>query len=80
MDGDFTITSPQWQHKAWMRPLCQDSQILSFGIVRENSKKLTCGVYNYYHSRFLELLLLVGDDLIESIEVTPKLRPDVDVY
>jgi len=60
-DGDFTHTRPQFNQKAWMRPVIGQG-MLSFGLLGERGVVMTKALYGIYHGRFAEMLLTHFDD------------------
>lgn len=81
-DGDYFITITEWKGKAWMRPKFSDTepQILRFGILEPKSEKLTKATYAIFHCRFAEMLLALFDTSIDSLDISPMLDSDYDIY
>lgn len=71
-DGDYTHSPEQWCNKAWFHEYSQDNDrnILRFGIIGNQKRKMTSGLYAIYHARFLEMLLSYFDEMIENIQIT----------
>lgn len=83
-DGDFIFNAEQWKYKAWMRHVDNidpiESPFICFGIVGNNKIKMTKSLYSIYHCHFLEMLLTHFDIHIVSIEVSPLLDSNIDVW
>jgi hypothetical protein len=60
-DGDFTHSPPQWNKKAWLRPLIKDGNLV-FRIFPPKATNISSTVYAVYHGRFIEMLLQHFDD------------------
>jgi hypothetical protein len=54
--GDFTHTPPQWQYKAWLRPVVYNGQ-LTLNILGQKSQQMSLEVYAVYHGRFIEAMI-----------------------
>lgn len=81
-EGDYTLTQDQWVCKAWMTPKIEQNatNILRFGIIESKKHKLTKSIYGIFHGRFAEMLLTHFDRDIETLEISPLLKKDVDIY
>lgn len=53
-DGDFTHTPPQWNKKAYMRPVVQQGRLM-FKLLGRTAT-VTWEVYAVYHGRFIEAM------------------------
>jgi len=68
-DGDFTHTTPQWNHKAWLRPKEKDGELI-FNILSPKNTRLSVELYAIFHGRFIESMLAHCDDLFSSVRTT----------
>jgi len=60
-DGDFTHSTPQWNKKAWLRPMVKDTNLV-FRILPPRTSTISSTVYAIYHGRFIEMLLRHFDE------------------
>jgi hypothetical protein len=68
-DGDFTMSSDIWKHKAWLRPKVKEDS-LALHIFPPNNTKMSTSVYAVYHARFVEMLLRHFDSKFQSARAT----------
>ncbi|PTL75442.1 hypothetical protein [Vitiosangium sp. GDMCC 1.1324] len=68
-DGDFTHTSLQWSRKAWLHPYL-GTDVLSFGLIGREEKKMTKVIYGIYHGRFISMLLTHFGEKFSSVRAT----------
>ena len=54
-DGDFTHTTDQWAHRAWLRPRVREGRLI-FNVVPPRTRDISRAVYGVYHGRFIEML------------------------
>lgn len=76
-DGDFTMSSDTWKHKAWLSPkVKEDSLVLH--IFPPKNTKISTSVYAVYHARFVEMLLRYFDKKFQSARTTAMpVSPDL---
>jgi hypothetical protein len=55
-DGDFTLSDPEWNNKAWFRPYVKEGKLV-FGIIPASEPKMSTSLFAYYHGRLLETLM-----------------------
>lgn len=76
-DGDFTLSSDQWKHKAWLRPRFTDEG-LTLNILSPKQTELSKTTYAVYHARSIEMLLEHFDDDFRHARATAMaVSPDV---
>ena len=76
-DGDFTMSSEQWKHKAWLRPRFTDEG-LTLNILTPKQTKLSKIAYAVYHARYIEMLLIHFDEGFRHARATAMpVSPDV---
>lgn len=68
-DGDFTLSSNVWKHKAWLRPTVKEGT-LAVHIFPPKNTRMSTAVYAVYHSRFIKLLLRHFDGEFDSVRAT----------
>jgi hypothetical protein len=78
-DGDFTHVPPQWNKKAWLRPVVT-SGLLQFGLLGQKGIAMTKTIYGVYHGRFIEMLLTHFDDSFSSATATAQKDSTVDNF
>lgn len=78
--GDYTMTPSQWREQAWIRPTVKIGRTIKFGIVKRRDSNISKEVYAVYHGRFAEMLLAHFDIHIKTMEVSPMLVPEIDIY
>lgn len=78
--GDYTMTPSQWREQAWMRPSVRMEKTIKFGIVKRRDANISKEVYAVYHGRFAEMLLAHFDIHIKTMEISPMLVPEIDIY
>ena len=75
-DGDFTLSSDAWKHKAWLRPIAKE-ETLALHIFPPKDTTMSMAVYAAYHARFIEMLLRYFDDKFKSVRATAlPVEPD----
>ena len=70
-DGNFTHTSDQWRHSAWMAPSI-DVSSLCFNILGHKSKITTKAIYGVFHGRLVESVATHCDHLFSEAKVTAR--------
>ena len=68
-DGDFTLSSDEWRHKAWLRPRVTDDGIV-FNILAPKQSTISKTVYGIYHARIVQTLLIHFDAEFQSARAT----------
>lgn len=68
-DGDFTHATPQWNKKAWFRPVI-DASAIRLIILGTKGVKMTRGTYAAYHGHFVEMLLNHFDTKFSRVDAT----------
>ena len=68
-DGDFTMSSDNWKHKAWLRPTVKEDS-LALHIFPPKNTNISTTVYAVYHARFVEMLLRHFDTKFRGTRVT----------
>jgi len=68
-DGDFTMSSDNWRHKAWFQPEVREDS-LSLHIFPPRDTNISIAVYAVYHARFVEILLRYFDKKFQSVRAT----------
>ncbi len=68
-DGDFTLSSEQWKHKAWLRPRFTDEG-LTLNILAPKQTTLSTSTYAIYHARSIEMLLTHFDRDFRNVMAT----------
>lgn len=81
-DGDYTYSPEQWCNKAWFHKYSRENEhdIVRFGIIGNQKRKMTSSLYAIYHARFLEMLLSHFDEIIENIQITSNGERPWDVF
>jgi hypothetical protein len=76
-DGDFTLSSDQWKHKAWLRPKFTDEGF-TLNILAPKQTKLSKVTYAVYHARIIEMLLTHFDNDFRHARATAMpVSPDI---
>ena len=68
-DGDFTMSSDRWKHKAWLRPAMKEDSLALYIFPPKNTN-ISTTVYAMYHARFVEMLLRHFDSKFQSARAT----------
>jgi hypothetical protein len=71
LDGDITLSSPEYRHKAWFRAYVKEDKLV-FGIIPASQPRMSPALSAYYHGRLLETLLgryshVVGETMTSSV-------------
>jgi hypothetical protein len=68
-DGDFTLASDEWRHKAWLRPRITDDGLV-FNILAPRQTHLSRTAYAVYHARMIQALLTHFDNDFQGVRAT----------
>ena len=79
-NDDISLLSEDYKYSAWFRIYKDNENVIKFGIIGSTKVKMTVSLYAHYHSKLSEYLLMYYDDVIEHIDITPKLTKDIDFY
>jgi hypothetical protein len=76
-DGDFTLSTPSWTLKAWLRPRISEGKLV-LNILPPRHSTMSKGVYAAYHARFIEMLLTAFDGNFTDAKATAlPIYPDL---
>jgi hypothetical protein len=73
-DGDFTHTPPQWNKKAYLRPVVLNGSLMMKFIGHKST--VTWEVYAVYHGRFIESMIVHCNQLFTTGAATAKPSSD----
>jgi hypothetical protein len=74
-EGDFTHTPVQWRHKAWLKPIIRNSELV-FGIIKPLQSDVTWEIYGIYHGRMMESMIVHCQDLFTNGIATARPTSD----
>jgi hypothetical protein len=73
----FTLTSPEWSGKAWVRAFPEPGQLV-LGLVPAEGVEMSKELYAVYQARLIEMLLTHFQGEMSSLEVTAAVSyPDL---
>lgn len=70
-EGDFTHSTEQWIHQAWIRPRVEVGRLALY-ILKRKDRVITTEVYGIYHGRFIEMMLSHFDHLFVNAHATAQ--------
>lgn len=69
-EGDFTHTPPQWNKKAYLRPVIEQGRLVLKFLA--NKGTVTWEIYGVYHGRFIESVTVHCHELFTNGTATAK--------
>ena len=80
-DGRLTYGTLLWKNEAFFKPqIWVDDKELRFGLLkRKDRKHISSKLYAYFHTKFIEMLLLKFDKYFTSVTATAN-RTEPDIF